>query len=246
MLAQREEEWYRIQEEEEAAADLELAAKLDSRLEEEDIRVSGTPALVWSCVLTCQADKWGLASAARAQPELACRDGVWKSNNYVTACKPELSSQRKIFSASTDTAVSKAHALARSSTQICSGRSLQLLLVQSGLSRDTRTQAVYQVQPTVSISRVCLFLLQSGLDRDTWIDDDDGNEWQMPTSLLQDPVAETVGQTAEEAAAKLLQVSPPSHRHPHTLCCHPTPACQPLPLPCQTGGCLHCACWGVI
>ena len=55
MLAQREEEWYRIREEEEAAAELELAAELDSRLQEEDIRVSGTPALVWSCVLTCPA-----------------------------------------------------------------------------------------------------------------------------------------------------------------------------------------------
>eukprot|EP00891_Asterochloris_glomerata_P009420 jgi/Astpho2/9420/Aster-01681 len=84
MLAQREEEWYRIQEEEEAAAELEVAAEVESRLQEEDI--------------------------------------------------------------------------------------------------------------------------QSGLDRDTWIDDDDGNEWQMPTSLLQDPVAETVGQTAEEAAANLQQV----------------------------------------
>ena len=86
------------------------------------------------------------------------------------------------------------------------------------------------MQPSVTTSRVCLFLLQSGLDRETWIDDDDGNEWQMPTSLLQDPVAETVGQTAEEAAAKLLQVSPESQTHPHTLCCQPTPCLRPLPL----------------
>lgn len=55
MLAQREEEWYRIQEEEEAAAELEVAAEVESRLQEEDIQVSRTPAPVWSCVLTCQA-----------------------------------------------------------------------------------------------------------------------------------------------------------------------------------------------
>ena len=46
MLAQREEEWYRIQEEEEAVAELEIAAEVESRLQEEDIRVSGTLALV--------------------------------------------------------------------------------------------------------------------------------------------------------------------------------------------------------
>ena len=57
MLAQREEEWYRIQEEEEAVAELEIAAEVESRLQEEDIRVSGTLVLVWSCALTCQAEE---------------------------------------------------------------------------------------------------------------------------------------------------------------------------------------------
>ena len=66
MLAQREEDWYRIQEEEEAAAELELAAELDSRLQEEDIRVSETPALVWTCVPTCQAEDGGLAFGSRS------------------------------------------------------------------------------------------------------------------------------------------------------------------------------------
>ena len=86
------------------------------------------------------------------------------------------------------------------------------------------------MQSSVTTSRVCWFLLQSGLDRETWIDDDDGNEWQMPTSRLQDPVAETVGQTAEEAAAKLLQVSLESQTRPHSPCCQPTPCLPTLPL----------------
>ena len=99
-----------------------------------------------------------------------------------------------------------------------------------------------RMQPNVIAFRVCLSLLQSGLDRDTWIDDDDGNEWQMPTSLLQDPVAETVGQTAEEAAANLQQVSSEGHRHPHTLCCQPTP-CLPTQsrLAKQEAACSVCA-----
>ena len=65
----------------------------------------------------------------------------------------------------------------------------------------------------------------------------------MPTSQLQDPVAEAVGRTAEEAAAKLLQVSSEGHECPYTFCCQATPCLQTLTPADQAGGCLQLACW---